>query len=503
MYAIGIYIIKSGLYLTLLYAFFLGVMRKTSFFRLNRWMLVMGTVVCMLLPFYTVSVEETGVVQMPVQSLGHWLEEVPETAPLPMEAMTVQPQVAEKEAVSFSHVLTFIYIAGMMVSFFFIHRSLSGMYRLIDAYPLRWKDGFWLVVVPAMVPSFSWHRYMVISEEDFRHHPSVMAHEEAHLRKHHSWDMMLFTLVSIVHWFNPLVWMVKKELQQLHEFEADKEVLRQGFDVTDYQLLLVQKAVGPRLYSMANSLNQHKLKNRIAMMYQEKTNKWEGLKWLMVIPVVAGAMFVFAQPEENKVGDLASYKAYFQEAIRKQDLSKVETGNIHSFNVDYDNRIAFKGTEIAGRKDIKEALAPVMELARTSSDKEMHCIGVSFEPVTDEAILCSYLEEIKEAYEEQDLTPLVFINEPSYADAEGVKRYYGIEISFVGKNIRPLRNFTALELQDAVKEVSSSQESEKYVKVGFRAAKNLKMQDVNEVRRMLKELYHPQEVIFRQSVWKK
>ena len=62
MSAILIYIIKSTLYLTLLYAFFLGVMRKTPFFRLNRWMLVVGTVVCMLLPFYSVSVEEAGMV---------------------------------------------------------------------------------------------------------------------------------------------------------------------------------------------------------------------------------------------------------------------------------------------------------------------------------------------------------------------------------------------------------------------------------------------------------
>ena len=503
MSAILIYIVKSTFYLTMLYGFFLGVMRKTSFFRLNRWMLVLGTMVCMLLPFYSVSVEKTGLVQMPMQSLNHPLKEVPTEVPIP-EEVSASLQVIEKEngwqdGIPFFHLLTFIYIVGALCSLVAIHRSISKIQKLIDAFLPTWKDGFWMIVVPERIPSFSWYRYMVISEEDFRHHPSVLVHEEAHLRKHHSWDLMLFSLVGILHWFNPLVWMTKKELQQLHEYEADQEVIRQGIDATEYQLLLVQKAVGPKLYYMANSFNQHKLKNRIAMMHQEKTNSWGRLKWLMVVPVVAGAMFLFAQPEET--GDLASYKTYFQEAIRKQDFSKVETGNVHSFNVSHDNRISFKDKEIASAKYIKQALAPMMEWIRTSSDKEMHCLGVSYESATSEKMLCSYLKEIKEAYEEEGLTPLVFINGPTYADAEGVKRYYGIEISFPNKKVRPLRNFTVQELKDAIVQVATSAD-DNYVKIGFRATKNQKMQDVNEVRRMLKELYYPKNVIFRQTVWK-
>ena len=235
------------------------------------------------------------------------------------------------------------------------------------------------------------------------------------------------------------------------------------------------------------------------MMHQEKTNSWGRLKWLMVVPVVAGAMFLFAQPEET--GDLASYKTYFQEAIRKQDFSKVETGNVHSFNVSHDNRISFKDKEIASAKYIKQALAPMMEWIRTSSDKEMHCLGVSYESATSEKMLCSYLKEIKEAYQEEGLTTLVFINGPTYADAEGVKRYYGIEISFPNKKVSPLRNFTVQELKDAIVQVATSAD-DNYVKIGFRATKNQKMQDVNEVRRMLKELYYPKNVIFRQTVWK-
>ena len=68
--------------------------------------------------------------------------------------------------------------------------------------------------------------------------------------------MQIFLLV---YWFNPVVWLLKRELQEVHEFEADNGVINTGIDATKYQLLLVKKAVGTRLYSMANGFNHSKL----------------------------------------------------------------------------------------------------------------------------------------------------------------------------------------------------------------------------------------------------
>jgi len=143
-------------------------------------------------------------------------------------------------------------------------------------------------------------------------------------------------------------------------------------------------------------------------------------------------------------------------------------------------------------------------LIEQSTEEEMHCIGFSYEAHTDKTLASSYLNEIKEAYEENNLTPLVFINEPSYAHAneEGIKRYYGIEISFNDPKTRPLKNFTAQELTDAVKQATHSLNQDEYVRIGFRATKDQKMENVNEVRRLLRDLYKPQQVIFSQTVLK-
>ncbi len=97
---------------------------------------------------------------------------------------------------------------------------------------------------------------------------------------------------------------------------------------------------------------------------------------------------------------------------------------------------------------------------------------------------------------------MVFINEPSYAhaDEEGIKRYYGIEISFNAPKARSLKNFTAQELTDAVKQATHSLSQDEYVRIGFRATKDQKMENVNEVRRLLRDLYKPQQVIFSQTI---
>ena len=84
-----------------------------------------------------------------------------------------------------------------------------------------------------------------------------------HLRNHHTLDLLFMQIFLLVYWFNPVVWLLKRELQEVHEFEADNGVINTGIDATKYQLLLVKKAVGTRLYSMANGFDHSKLKNRI------------------------------------------------------------------------------------------------------------------------------------------------------------------------------------------------------------------------------------------------
>lgn len=83
-----------------------------------------------------------------------------------------------------------------------------------------------------------------------------------------------------------------------------------------------------------------------------------------------------------------------------------------------------------------------------------------------------------------------------------MKRYYGIEITFNDPQVAPVRNFTAHELVNAVKQTSHFSGQDKYVRIGFRATPDQRMENVNEVRRLLRDLYKPQQVIFSQTILK-
>ena len=160
----------------------------------------------------------------------------------------------------------------------------------------RLEDGTVLVRVPQTVTPFSWWRYIVISEADNAGcGAEIITHERAHLRLRHSLDLLATDLAGCLQWFNPAMWLLRRELRAIHEYEADEAVLNSGVDARQYQLLLIKKAAGGRWYSVANSFNHSKLKNRITMMLQKRSSRWAGAKALFVVPLAGLALWAFAE----------------------------------------------------------------------------------------------------------------------------------------------------------------------------------------------------------------
>ena len=174
------------------------------------------------------------------------------------------------------------------------------------------------------VAPFSWMKAIVISEADLEESgEAILKHESAHIRNGHSWDLLLAEVCVFFQWFNPAAWLLKQELQNIHEFEADEWVISQGIDAKKYQLLLIKKAVGARLYSIANSFNHSSLKKRITMMIKKKSNPWARMKYLYVLPLAAIAVAAFARPEvSNQLSEISSVKVNDLTSIMKVDEGK-------------------------------------------------------------------------------------------------------------------------------------------------------------------------------------
>ena len=280
-----LYIGRSSLYLALFYAFFLLVMRRTTFFRLNRILLLGGTIACFLLPLLRIRT-----VVLPLLMAGPLTEAASEPA------LTAGPSAASP----FPY-LELLYGIGLLVVLGWTAVAMVRMYRTIrKGAATCLDDGTRLVLTEADVPSFSWGRTIVMSRKDAETNPVIRLHEEAHIRQAHTLDILLFTAVTLVHWFNPLVWITLSELKLLHEYEADDAVLNHGIDATQYQLLLVRKAVGDKRFTLANGFQHAKLKNRIDMMLKTPSSGWKRLSWLAILPFLAGTMFL-CNPVRAKV----------------------------------------------------------------------------------------------------------------------------------------------------------------------------------------------------------
>ncbi|MBR5100669.1 MAG: TonB family protein, partial [Bacteroidales bacterium] len=118
---------------------------------------------------------------------------------------------------------------------------------------------------------------------------------QAHVRCGHSHDLLLSSVFTVFQWFNPLVWICRSELKLLHEYEADDFVLNQGIDATQYQLLLVKKAVGEKRFLLANGFNHAQLKNRITMMQTTTRAAWKKFSLLLLIPLLAATVLLLAE----------------------------------------------------------------------------------------------------------------------------------------------------------------------------------------------------------------
>lgn len=270
-----LYMARASLYLALFYAFYLLVMRRTSLFRFNRAALLLGTALCHLLPTLRLRM-----IVLPAVA--------PMTADAPVQGAAAPVSAA---AAPFSW-LTVLYLAGAAAVLLLCLLSVLRTLRIIRGGTSVPCEGCRLTLVDRDIPSFSWGRRVVMSRDDYEKYPAILTHELQHIRCRHSLDVLLMTGVCALHWFNPLAWIARAELRLLHEYEADEGLLNQGIDATQYQLLLVRKAVGEQRFSLANGFNHAKLKQRINMMQRNPSSPWMRLSYLALLPLLAGTMFL-------------------------------------------------------------------------------------------------------------------------------------------------------------------------------------------------------------------
>ena len=308
-----VYILKSGVCLSLFYLFYRLLLSKETFYRFNRIALLGILVFSLLLPLIEVTKAPQNEINQAVLTIEQLLVMAENHQQTQVTAVVEGDDLVDtwRSPVHWIEIVLLFYIAGI---FFLVCRNVYSLFRLVrlmNTAQRRQIDKHTVLLVhDRKVAPFSWMKFVVISRTDLEENGrEILIHECAHIRKHHSWDLLIADICIFFQWFNPGAWLLKQELQNIHEYEADEAVINEGINARDYQLLLIKKAVGTRLYSMANSFNHSKLKKRITMMLKEKSNPWARLKYLYVLPLAAIAVTAFARPEiSEKVEEISAVK---------------------------------------------------------------------------------------------------------------------------------------------------------------------------------------------------
>lgn len=283
-----VYIGKVAVLLAVFYLFYRCLLAKEAWHRFNRVMLWLQVVLAFALPFCVITTEKVVHVKEMLQAV-----QVNDGMVMAEERMVA----ATENPIDGMTILFGIYVVGVCVTLAWILISIVRVRRIISCGKrMRQEGDITLVLTEKQTEPFSWMHFVVMSRKDYETgNRAILLHEQAHVRMFHSVDVLLINLVCAFQWFNPAAWLMRKNLKEIHEYEADAATLQSGISLKSYQDLLIKKAVGTSGHSIANSLNHSSLKNRLTMMYLKKSCMRSALKALYALPIVGISMAATAK----------------------------------------------------------------------------------------------------------------------------------------------------------------------------------------------------------------
>ncbi|GAB5408111.1 MAG: hypothetical protein BalsKO_04760 [Balneolaceae bacterium] len=273
------YLFKSSISLVVLYVFYRWVLRYEFNYQLNR---ALGFV-CILFSI--------GFLWFPVESWFKSTEQVVEINMVLVQGyelfMYNYPSVLSESAMS-SYMI--VYFIGVV---FFSIRAVIGIVTLIQLYIKSVKTrkwGFTVVSVDRDISPFTFFNVLFMGRHELNSEEmkALITHEQFHRDQFHSIDALLLEVITIIYWFNPVIWLYRRDIKAQHEYMADEQVLRNGFDLTDYQQLLFQVRTGVSL-PLGNFLSKKKsLTKRLEMMGIQKPNsKRNYFRTIVIIPIMS------------------------------------------------------------------------------------------------------------------------------------------------------------------------------------------------------------------------
>lgn len=287
------YLLQTSCCWIAFYLFYFLALRRETFFTSNRLYLLGSLFFGLIFPlvdfsWWSILVKGTtaSIIVQPltitVNQLGYTLEEIVVTA-------------NRTSVTSTGTILAGIYFVGVAFLSLRLLHGIHALWHLKKQSRVEKKEGYSLVKTEALHLPFSffnslyWSKQLDLSAADQNR---ILRHELTHIQQHHSIDIILLEITSILFWFNPIIWFYRNAIRNTHEYLADQNVLIQSKKKQYGQLLLRQMQSGIA-FSLANNFNHSQLKKRFNMMNQNKSSRWAMIKYLWALPLLAVLLLAF------------------------------------------------------------------------------------------------------------------------------------------------------------------------------------------------------------------
>ena len=305
MDSFGTFLYQSGISIAVFYLFYWALLRRETWFTLNRILLFSSLVLAVTIPFVKITLHTAPEPGTIYYALDRYI----------MDGVIVHPaQLAEGAGIRITagKVLLMIYLAGVLFFLIKFLVQLLQVLRLILRYGVREYRGYRIVPIDEGISPFSFFTFIFLNPDPLEEKEleSILRHEWEHVRRLHTLDILLLEIICIIQWFNPFVWLYKYSLHELHEYEADQAVINRGENRLNYQQLILSQAFGHNFFPVVHELvNRSFIKKRLIMITKKKSRNITLLKSLLILPVAAILVVSFSFTRDP--GSLRQVKEFF------------------------------------------------------------------------------------------------------------------------------------------------------------------------------------------------
>lgn len=267
------YFLKANLFGLLFVSCYWLLLRRHTFFGLNRAYLLVSTALSLVLPLASLPAQTVETLPVPVGVVA-----------LPISGVITAP-VETGPNWELIGLIVYGFVAFALVSR--LVKRIWGILQLIQMLPQQVIGDYILVQTGrSQEATFSFFQYLVLNPTDAQN-DLIIRHELVHIRQYHSADVIGLTLLQAIFWACPALWLIDRMLRQVHEFLADKAINQPNI----YAQLLVNYAFGIQPSRLTNGFfNPSLLKQRIVMLHQKATTRWALSKYILVLPLALGLL---------------------------------------------------------------------------------------------------------------------------------------------------------------------------------------------------------------------